>query len=92
MFDDDEDESEDEVEVMIMPRDDVLEKLGIDPDAFEDALPKAIDQYHEIVDGLGADEDAPDLEDMAVKIGDQSFRLGDIAEVSVSEGGLDEEE
>ena len=91
MFDD-EDDAEDEVEVMIMPRDDVLEKLGIDLDAFEDALPNAIDQYHELVEGLGDAEDAPVLEDMAVKIGDRSFRLGDIAEVTISEGGFDDEE
>lgn len=92
MYDDDEDEAGDEVEVMIMPREDVLEGLGIDPDAFEEALPAAIDRYHEMVDALGGDDDVPPLEDMAVKIGDRSFRLGDIAEVSVSDDGADDGE
>ena len=90
MFDD-EDGAEDEVEVMIVPREEVLEGLGIDADAFEEALPDAIDKYHALIEKLDHEDDAPPLEDMAVKIGDRSYRLGDIAEVTVSEGGDDEE-
>lgn len=91
MFDDD-DEAGDEVEVMIVAREEMLESLGIDPQAFEDALPGAIDKYHEMVEGLPDENDAPPLEDMAVRIGDRSYRLGDIAEVSISDGDDYEEE
>lgn len=90
MFDD-EDESEQEVEVMIVAREETLEKLGIQPEAFEEALPDAIDKYHDMVESLDDEADAPPLEDMAVQIGARSFRLGDLAEVSVSEGGYEEE-
>lgn len=88
---DDEDEAEQEVEVMIVAREEALEKLGINPEAFEEALPDAIDKYHELVEALDDDTDAPPLEDMSVQIGERSYRLGDLAEVSVSEGGYEEE-
>ena len=74
MFDDDEDESGQEVEVMIVAREEVLEKLGIDPEAFEEALPDAIDKYHDMVEALDDEADAPPLEDMAVQIGERAFR------------------
>ena len=81
----DDDYSEDEVEVMIVPREDALERVGVSAEAFEEALADAIDKYHELIEGLADDDDAPPVEDMPVKIGDRSFRLGDLAEVQISD-------
>ena len=90
-FDDFEDEtSDDEVEVMIVPREEALERLGVAQEAFEDALADAIDKYHEMIEGLSDEEDAPSVEDMPVTIGDRSYRLGDLAEIEIADGREEE--
>lgn len=82
---DDFDDEEIEVEIQIEPRDDVLAEHGISPESFEDALATAIDNYHEQIDRLDENDDVPGVEDMIVRVGDQEFRLGDLAEVHISD-------
>lgn len=89
----DDDDGGEELRITIEPRDEALEALGIDIDAFEEALEPAIDRFHKMIDGLDDAEDAPPIEDMPVRIGDRSYRLGDLADVSIAEAGeFDESE
>ena len=82
-----------EVQITIVPREDVIDQLGIDPEAFEEAMSKSLDDRFELIDSLGDDEDYPPIEEMPVTIGDRTFRLEEIAEIHISEDvGLDESE
>ena len=82
---DDDDWDEDEVEVRIEPRDDVLERHGISPEEFEDALATAIDEYHERVDALAPEDEIPGIGEMTLRLAGRTFRLDELAHVQISE-------
>ncbi|WP_165247733.1 hypothetical protein [Paludisphaera soli] len=84
-------DDDDMVEIVYMAREDVLEKLGISPDEFAEALDQAIDGLEALAmrDDV-TDEEIPAMEDLALQIKGQEYRLGDLAEISF-EGDLDEE-
>jgi hypothetical protein len=74
-----------EIEINIGPRREALEAYGITQQDFEEALPKALDHYHDLIDGLGEEaEDFPSLDDARIEIEGRSFRLGDLADISIS--------
>ena len=81
-------DEEDEVEVLIEPREEALQRHGISPEAFEEALADAIDEYHEKIERLGDDDEAPAVGAMPVRISGREFRLDELADVHIS----DEEE
>jgi hypothetical protein len=89
---DDDDFEETEVHIMIEPREDALSKLGIDSEAFEEALADAIDRRFEMIDGLSADAEIPAIEEMPVAIGTRTFALKELADVSISDDEDDESE
>jgi hypothetical protein len=84
--DSDDDLEETEVHIMIEPRDEALAKLGIDLDAFEEALSNAIDQRFEMIDRLGEEDEIPPIEDLPVTIGERTFPLRELADVAITEG------
>ena len=88
-FDDDFEETE--VHIMIEPRDDALSKLGIDLDTFEEALSNAIDRRFEMIDQLGDDDEIPPIEETPVAIGNRTFALKELADVSISDDEDDAE-
>jgi hypothetical protein len=85
-------DEDDMVEIVYMAREDVLEKLGISPDEFAEALDQAIDGLEALAmrDDV-TDEEIPAMEDLPLQIKGQEYRLGDLAEISF-EGDLDEDE
>jgi hypothetical protein len=89
---DDDDFEETEVHIMIEPREEALAKLGVDLDTFEEALSNAIDRRFEMIDGLGVDDEIPPIEDTPVAIGDRTFALKELADVSISDDEDDESE
>ena len=87
---DDFDDPDAEVHISITPREEDLARLGIDPEAFEASLSKALDEYLEQVDSLDEDDEAlpdetPSIDDMPITIGERSFRLSELADVEISE-------
>ncbi len=79
------DDHEDPNEIHIDPRFDALDVLGITLDDLEEALPPVLDTYHERIEGQAEAVDVPALEDLTVVIQGRSFRLGDLADISISE-------
>lgn len=87
-FDDNQDQDEDEggeFEVNIDPREDDLEQHGIDQAQFEEALYAALDAQGDALEAAGPDDVARTLEEVELSIGGKSFRLGDLADVSIDE-------
>ena len=82
---DDFDDEDDEVEVLIEPKDEVLQQHGISPEAFEEAIARAIDEYHEQVERLGDDDEVPGVGDMIVRVNGREFRLEELADVQFSD-------
>ena len=82
---DDFDDEDDEVEVLIEPKDEVLQQHGISPEAFEEAIGRAIDEYHEQVERLGDDDEVPGVGDMIVRVNGREFRLEELADVQFSD-------
>ena len=53
-------------------------------DAFEEALARAIDEYAEAVESAAEDEEVPGFEEMPVHIGNQTFRVTELADITIS--------
>jgi hypothetical protein len=83
---------EGEFEVNIDPREDDLERLGIDPKVFEKALMVALEAQGEGIDAGARDDVARSLEDLPLTIAGKTYRLGDLADVSSEEAGDDDED
>lgn len=81
-----------EFEVNIDPREDDLERLGIDQADFEEALYAALDAQGETMEEDGSDNVARSLEELSLTIAGKSYRLGDLANVSIDEAGDDDDE
>ncbi len=81
-----------EFEVNIDPREDDLERLGIDQADFEEALYAALDAQGETMEEDGSDNVARSLEELSLTIAGKSYRLGDLANVSIEEAGDDDDE
>src|SRR4051794_28826911 len=79
-----------EIEVNIEPRDEKLDALGIDRDEFEEALLDALDAYNDELEADDGDMARP-LEEVSVTIRGTTYRLGDLALITV-EGDDDEGE
>lgn len=92
--DHDHDEEDDggEFEVNIDPREDELERLGIDQTDFEEALYAALDAQGETLEATEGGDVATTLEDITLSIKGTSYRLGDLAYVSIDEAEDDEYE
>ena len=88
----DHDDAGGEFEVNIDPREDDLERLGIDQADFEEALYAALDAQGETLEQGGSDDVARSLEDLPLSIAGKSYRLGDLANVSIDEAGDDDDE
>ena len=80
----DEEEELQEVEIVIDPRVDRLEELDISLEQFEEAVSRALDAFHDLVESQGAPEDTPNLDQIKVLINGSVHLLGDIAEITVS--------
>ena len=91
-FADDPDDEGGEFEVNIDPREDNLDRLGIDHADFEEALYAALDAQGESLETDGGDDVARTLEELPILIAGKTYRLGDLANVSIDEAGDDEEE
>ena len=90
--DDEDDDGGVEFEVNIDPREDQLERFGIDPDDFEEALFAALDARGEELEATDSDDVAGALEDMSITIGAKTYRLGDLASVAIEEATEDDDE
>jgi len=91
----DDDDEEVEFEVNIDPREDQLDKFGIDPAEFETALFAALEVRGDELEAAEGDDVSNTLEDMEITVGGKTYRLGDLASVSVEEfdeSDLDEDE
>ncbi len=75
----------------IDPREDELERLGIDQGDFEQALYAALDSQGESLEAAEGTDVSSTLEDIALSIGGKSYRLGDLAHVSIEEAIEDDE-
>ncbi|APW59524.1 hypothetical protein [Paludisphaera borealis] len=77
-----------EVEVVIEPRFERLEELGVSLEEFEEAISKALDEYHDLIESQGDPDETPSIDQLRVQIGDRDFLLGEIAEIQIT-GDLD---
>jgi hypothetical protein len=79
-----EDEALVEVEVTVVPREPVLDALGIDPEAFEAAVGDAFAEREALAarDDV-EDDDIPPLEEMPIVIAGATYTLGDLAEIEI---------
>jgi hypothetical protein len=82
--DDFDDDLEGEVEVNIDPREDELDARGIAHEDFETALFEALDKHSEALETDDGDVTRP-LEEVQLTIKGQTYRLGDLADVTIEE-------
>lgn len=82
---------EQEIHVEFEPYEERLAELGISLDAFEEALARSIDEHAEAIEAAESEEDIPSFENMPVHIGNQTFRVTELADVSIT-SDFDEEE
>lgn len=87
---DDEDAIDGEIEITFEPWLERLDELGITFDDFQEALMAALDQREDRVEGLGAEDDLPPLEEMMLSVGGSSYKLEDLADVEIKQGGSSE--
>lgn len=85
------DETMYEVHVEFEPYEERLEELGISLDAFEEALARAIDEHFDQVDAATSEESVPEVEDMQIQIGGKTYRITELADISIS-SDYDEED
>ncbi|MDB5349649.1 MAG: hypothetical protein JWN86_896 [Planctomycetota bacterium] len=86
------DEDNEEIEVNIDPREDKLDALGINRDEFEEALLDALDANNDALEVDDGDVTRP-LEEVAITIRGTTYRLGDLADISVEpDGDLEDED
>jgi hypothetical protein len=88
---DHDDDGEGEIEVNIDPRDEKLDALGINLDEFEEALLDALDAYNDALETDEGDITRP-LEEVSISIRGTTYRLGDLAAISVEGEDDDEDE
>jgi hypothetical protein len=88
---DHDDDGEGEIEVNIDPRDEKLDALGINRDEFEEALLDALDAYNDALESDEGDITRP-LEEVSITIRGTTYRLGDLAAISVEGEGEDDED
>lgn len=87
-----------EVHVEFEPYEERLEELGISLEAFEEALARAIDEHFDQIDAATSEEAVPEVEDMQIQIGGQTYRITELADISISsdydedEGEYDDDE
>lgn len=80
----DEDDIDGEIELQFEPRIDALEMFGIEVDQFEAALLEALERHERLCERAIAPEEVPDLEDVRLDIAGHSYRLGDLADITIS--------
>ena len=88
----DHDDEGGEFEVNIDPREDDLDRFGIDQADFEEALYAALDAQGETLESSESEDVAKSLEELTLTIAGKPYRLGDLANVSIDEAGDDDEE
>ena len=81
-----------EFEVNIDPREEDLERRGIDQAAFEEALYAALDAQGDALEASGEGDVAKNLEGLALTIAGKTYRLGDLADVSIDEASDDDDD
>lgn len=81
-----------EFEVNIDPREDELERRKIDQSDFEEALYAALDAQGESLEQGGSDDVASALKELPLTIAGKSYRLGDLATVSIEEADDEDED
>jgi len=85
-------DDEEMVEIVYTAREDVLEKLGISPEEFAEALDKAIDGLEELAMREDVkDEDIPAMEDLVLSIKGKEYPLHELAEITF-DGEFDDED
>lgn len=85
-FDDDDDlDLIEEMEISIAPKHDMLEKLGITIEAFEEALELALTKHEELASREDVeDEDIPTIDEIPVEIHGEILMLGELAIIEVN--------
>jgi hypothetical protein len=81
-----------EFEVNIDPREDELERLKIDQGDFEEALYAALDAQGETLESTEGGQVANTLEAITLTIKGKSYRLGDLAYVTIEEADDEDDE
>lgn len=81
-----------EIEVNIDPRDDKLEALGIDRDEFEEALLDALETFNDMPEIDETDDMTSPLEEVPITIAGKTYRLGDLAVISVEGEDAEDED
>ena len=71
---------------------DQLEKLGIDGNDFEEALYAALEVRGDDLEASESEHVASALEEMSITVGGKTYRLGDLASVSIEEFDEDDED
>jgi hypothetical protein len=83
-MDNDEDDPEGEIELQFEPRLDALEMFSIELEQFETALLDALEQHEKVCEKAVSADEVPDLEDLRLEIDGHSYRLGDLADITIS--------
>jgi hypothetical protein len=78
------DEEPREVEISIEPRVERLQALGISREEFEQALPQALDDYHDLIESVDDPDAVPGIEQLRINVGGKEMLLGDVAEIKIS--------
>jgi hypothetical protein len=81
---DDADDDLREAEVSINPISDRLPALGITVEEFEQALPRALDEFHQKIERLTDLDAIPSLDEVELQVRGVRFLLGDVAEIVIS--------
>lgn len=81
---DDDDDIEGEIELQFEPRVDALEMFSIEIEQFETALLEALERHERLCERAVSADEVPDLEDVRLEIDGHDYRLGDLAEITIS--------
>ena len=73
-----------EIEISIEPRAERLRELGIRPEDFAQALPRALDDYYDLLESLDDPNAGPDLEELRINLKGTEIPLGEIAEIRIT--------
>jgi hypothetical protein len=89
---DDDEEIDGEIELQFEPRMDALEMFAIDVEQFEAALLEALEKHEQLCERAVSADEVPQLEDVVLVIEGHNYRLGDLADITISSDGEDEDE
>jgi len=73
-----------DLRITVEPREEAMARFGIDSQSFEEALWRAFDHFEKIVQLQGDQADIPAIEEWPIVVGNRTFLVKEIADVTVS--------